>query len=75
MLADRATPHESVDARSGSRAAPREVMLAVAPPPRPDNTTLSGWPRWLTPTYLVRGATSRAQRRLPDEGESSSSSV
>ncbi len=46
-----------------ARTSSRQLILAVAPPPRSDNPTLSGWPRWLSPTYLARGATSRGHMR------------
>jgi hypothetical protein len=47
-----------------ARSISRQLLLAVAPPPRSDTPTQSGWPRWLTPAYLARGATSRGHVHL-----------
>jgi hypothetical protein len=34
-----------------SEASPRDVLLAVAPPPKTPSYPLSGWPEWLIPAY------------------------
>lgn len=59
-----------------ARSISRQLLLAVAPPPHSDTPTQSGWPRWLTPTYLARGATPRGHVRIvrgadPDEDTTS----
>jgi hypothetical protein len=36
-------------------AAPRQLLLAVAPPPRHPAFSLSGWPTWLIPAYRAGG--------------------
>jgi hypothetical protein len=46
---------ESSDPPQG-RSAPRQLLLAVAPPPRPHQPyALSGWPTWLSPAYRAGG--------------------
>jgi hypothetical protein len=44
----------------------RDLLIAVAPPPRTHVYDLTGWPQWLTPTYRSGG-----HRLAPrtDEGE------
>ena len=34
---------------------PREVLLAIAPPPKTQLLGGSGWPNWLIPTYRSGG--------------------
>jgi hypothetical protein len=36
-------------------SANRQLLLAVAPPPRAPAFALSGWPEWLTPVYRAGG--------------------
>lgn len=43
----------------------RELLLAVAPPPRTHSFDLSGWPHWLIPTFRSGGH--RPQVRLLEE--------
>jgi hypothetical protein len=46
----RSRPELTLPPRNGgSRPSPREVLLAVAPPPENPAYALSGWPDWLTP--------------------------
>jgi hypothetical protein len=33
----------------------RDLLIAVAPPPRTHVYDLSGWPEWLTPTFRSGG--------------------
>jgi len=37
------------------RNGPRQLLLAVAPPPRHPAFFLSGWPTWLIPAYRAGG--------------------
>jgi hypothetical protein len=48
------------------QATAREMLLAVAPPPRTHAYALSGWPNWLVPTYRS-GAHRPGTRPLEDE--------
>jgi hypothetical protein len=41
--------------RAVGRSAPRQLLLAVASPPRPPMYALSGWPTWLIPAYRAGG--------------------
>jgi len=43
----------------------RELFLAVAPPPQNQSSALTGWPRWLVPTYRSGGQ--RLKVRLLEE--------
>ncbi|HTT73321.1 MAG TPA: hypothetical protein VMG99_04130 [Thermoplasmata archaeon] len=43
----------------------RELLLAVAPPPRTHSYYLSGWPNWLVPTY--RSGAHRAPARTSED--------
>ncbi|MGB6500341.1 MAG: hypothetical protein WBG19_02915 [Thermoplasmata archaeon] len=48
------------------RSASRQLLLAVAPPPRPHHSfALSGWPSWLVPAYRAGGH--RPSMRLLEE--------
>lgn len=44
----------------------RELLLAVAPPPRTHAYALTGWPNWLVPTYRS-GAHRSVSRSQEDE--------
>ena len=44
----------------------RDLLLAVAPPPRTHTYSLSGWPTWLVPTYRS-GAQRTSSRGQEDE--------
>jgi hypothetical protein len=44
---------------------PREVLLAVAPPPKTPSYPLAGWPDWLIPAYRSGGH--RPSLRLLEE--------
>jgi hypothetical protein len=33
----------------------RQILLAVAPPPRTPSFALAGWPQWLVPLYHAGG--------------------
>jgi hypothetical protein len=45
--------------------APRDFLVAVAPLPRGETFTISGWPKWLVPGQI---SLSRLQRaRSPEE--------
>ena len=41
--------------RAPDASAAREVLLAVAPPPRAPSFFLSGWPNWLVPQFKSGG--------------------
>jgi hypothetical protein len=43
----------------------RQLLLAVAPPPRAPAFALSGWPSWLVPVYRAGGH--RPNLRLLEE--------
>ena len=43
----------------------RDLLIAVAPPPRTHVYDLSGWPNWLAPTYRSGGH--RASPRLRED--------
>jgi hypothetical protein len=45
----------------------RELLFAVAPPPRTHVYSLAGWPTWLTPTYRSGAQRSGARRQEDDE--------
>lgn len=48
-------PGDGVESSLG-RSAARQLLLAVAPPPRPQHSyALSGWPDWLIPAYRAGG--------------------
>ena len=42
----------------------RDLLIAVAPPPRTHVYDLSGWPNWLVPAYRSGGH--RSSSRLPE---------
>ncbi len=44
-----------LQARTSDVSAAREVLLAVAPPPRAPSFFLSGWPNWLVPQFRSGG--------------------
>jgi hypothetical protein len=47
--------NDSIDHPHG-RSASSQLLLAVAPPPRPHHAyALSGWPTWLIPAYRAGG--------------------
>ena len=47
----------------------REILLAVAPPPRTPSFFLSGWPSWLVPAARSGGHRSEPEFELfSDEG-------
>ncbi len=50
-------PRDPFDSVEELRAvtAPRDLILALAPPPRPPSFFLSGWPNWLIPAYRSGG--------------------
>ncbi len=54
----------------GARLSPRELLLAIAPPPQSHAYALSGWPTWLVPRFR---SSARAAKHLdfspdPQEG-------
>jgi len=56
----------SVQHSSTPQITARELLFAVAPPPRTHVYSLAGWPTWLTPTYRS-GAHRSGARRQEDE--------
>jgi hypothetical protein len=50
---------------SRSQVSARELLLALAPPPRTPTYSLAGWPSWLTPTY--RSGAHRSPSRSEEE--------
>jgi len=38
-----------------ARYSPRDLLLALAPPPKTHSSTLFGWPNWLIPEYRSGG--------------------
>jgi hypothetical protein len=44
----------------------RDLLIAVAPPPRTHVYDLTGWPQWLTPTFRSGGH--RLSARPREEG-------
>lgn len=51
----------------GSMSTPRELLLAMAPPPRTAVPVVEGWPSWLIPTFRSGGH--RPNSRLLTEDE------
>ena len=45
----------SFDLRPKQSSSPREVLLAIAPPPTPELPKGGGWPNWLIPAYRSGG--------------------
>ncbi|MGA9839008.1 MAG: hypothetical protein WBF81_07295 [Thermoplasmata archaeon] len=43
----------------------RDLLIAVAPPPRTHVYDLSGWPNWLMPTYRSGGHRTTRLREEP----------
>jgi len=45
----------------------RDLLIAVAPPPRTHVYDLSGWPDWLAPTYRSGGHRTTSRLREPEK--------
>jgi hypothetical protein len=57
-------------ALSGSevgRLSPRELLLAIAPPPQTHSYALSGWPSWLTPRFRSSARASKHMDLSPNQ--------
>ncbi len=50
-------PRFGVGYSTSGRSPPtvRELLLAIAPPPKTHSFVVSGWPTWLIPTYRSGG--------------------
>jgi hypothetical protein len=46
---------------------PRELLLAVAPPPRAGASSVAGWPQWLVPAFRASSDRHLAICRLEKE--------
>ncbi|HYA57862.1 MAG TPA: hypothetical protein VEH57_05305 [Thermoplasmata archaeon] len=44
-----------LQARGARQESAREILLAVAPPPKTPSFFLSGWPSWLVPDFKSGG--------------------
>jgi hypothetical protein len=44
-----------LDELNRARYSPRDLLLALAPPPKTQSSTLFGWPNWLIPEYRSGG--------------------
>jgi hypothetical protein len=66
LRTDRSALASELKEGSHGRSAPRQLLLAVAPPPHPHHSyALSGWPDWLIPAF--RAGTHRPEVRLLEE--------
>jgi len=56
------TLHPSPTAVDAPHTLARDLLIAIAPPPRTHVYDLSGWPEWLAPTFRSGGhRTSRSR--------------
>lgn len=55
LRAERPRLGDEYSVRSETPPSPREVLLAVAPPPKTPSYVVSGWPDWLIPAYRSGG--------------------
>jgi hypothetical protein len=51
----------------GSRLSPRELLLAIAPPPQTHSFALSGWPTWLVPRFRSSARVSKHMDLSPSQ--------
>ncbi len=68
MLRSERPPHPSRFSETGAGLGGRELLLAVAPPPRISPLAVGGWPNWLVPTFRS-GGHRPAVRLLTEETE------
>jgi hypothetical protein len=67
LRAERPRSLPGLEESNGARYTPRDLLLAVAPPPKTHAFALSGWPNWLIPAYRSGGHRPEVQL-LEEEG-------
>ncbi len=55
LRTDRPGPTLSSGLADAPHTLARDLLIAVAPPPRTHVYDLTGWPQWLTPTFRSGG--------------------
>ena len=55
MRAERLRSLPVLDELNRARYSPRDLLLALAPPPKTQSSSMFGWPNWLLPEYRSGG--------------------
>lgn len=55
LRAERPRSPSELEESNRARYQPRDLLLAVAPPPKTHSSPYSGWPNWLIPAYRSGG--------------------